>query len=165
MGKLFGCATTDWVHSFTIVCGAQRLDRCVFALFWQGLRNASSKIGSRNKGYSQDAMVSSRVLHCHESAHAVAYENNACGIKTHYLRDGWGAQITDCGSRVLDAMRIGEVSSRAPGTSVVEVEDIPPGTANILCQIEIALVTRKPMQQYHRWMRTGACGDVDERIE
>jgi len=39
------------------------------------------------------------------------------------------------------------------------------GTANILRQIEIALVTGKPMQQHHRRMRPRSCRDVDERVE
>ncbi len=165
MGKLFGRAATDWVHSFAIICGAQRHNRCVFALLWQGLRNASSKIGSRDKTYSQDATVSGRLLDRHESAHAVAYENNAGRIKPQYLRHFRRAQIIDCRSRILDGMREGEVPGRTPGTSVVEVEDIPSGTANILRQIEIALVTGKPMQQHHRRMRPRSCRDVDERVE
>ena len=86
MGKLFGRAATDWVHSFTIICSAQRHNRCVFAPGRQGLRNTSSKIGGRDKTYSQDAAVSGRVFDCHESAHAVTYENNARRIKPHYLR-------------------------------------------------------------------------------
>src|ERR1700677_1264635 len=62
-------------------------------------------------------------------------------------------------------MREGEVSGRAPGAPVVEVENIPPRTANILGQIEIALVAGKPVKQHYHWMRTGARGDIDERVE
>ena len=165
MGKLFRRRATDGVHSFTIVGRAQCLDRCVLALLGQGQRNTSSKIGSRNKTYSQDAMISSRILHRHESAHAVSDENNARRIKAQYLRHDRRAQIIDRCSRVFDAMGEGEVSRRSPGTPVVEVENIPSGAANILGQIEIALVTRKPMQQHHHWMRTSACSDIDKRVE
>ena len=30
---------------------------------------------------------------------------------------------------------------------------------------KIALITGKPMQQYHRRMRPRSCSDIDERVE
>jgi hypothetical protein len=62
-------------------------------------------------------------------------------------------------------MSEGEVAGRTPRTPVVEVENIPSGTANILGQIKIALVPREPVQQHHRRMRPRACGDINKRVE
>ena len=66
---------------------------------------------------------------------------------------------------VFDAMREREISRRTPGAAVVEVENIPSGAADILCQIQISFVTGKTVQQDHRRMRAGARGDIHECIQ
>jgi hypothetical protein len=58
-----------------------------------------------------------------------------------------------------------ELSGRTPGAPVVKVKNIPSCAANILGQIEVALVTGEAMKQYNCGMRTCTRSNIDERVE
>ena len=62
-------------------------------------------------------------------------------------------------------MRKREVSGRTPGAPVVEIENIPTGAANLLGQIQIALVPGKSVQQHHHRMRTRSSSHIDEGVQ
>ena len=105
------------------------------------------------------------ILHCHKSAHAVPNENDAGRVQAQGPGHGGGTYVIDRGCCVLDAVGERELSRRTPGSPVVKIKDIPSCAANILSEIEVALVPGESMKQYGYGMWTCTRSNVDEGVE
>ncbi len=75
------------------------------------------------------------------------------------------AHVGDGRLRVFDAVRKREVARRTPRAAIVEIQNIPAGSANRLREIKILLIARIAVQKNYDGMRPGPGGDIDDGIE
>jgi len=100
-----------------------------------------------------------------EAAHAVAHERHASARDAVWLRESLRAQQHHRRPHVLERVDEGEVALAPPGAPVVEEQHGPAGPPHRLGQVEVALVSRKAVQEHGGGMGSGTLGRVQDGVE
>jgi hypothetical protein len=129
------------------------------------LHFVDAHVGCGDQADSFDRRVLRADVAGHESAHAVADEDDVGGIGAELARVGGVAQVSDGGLRVFDGVGEGEVAGRAPGAAVVEVDDVPAIAADGLREVEIFFIAGEAVKKDDDRVWACSLGDVGEGVE
>ena len=116
--------------------------------------------GRQNDGLFNTRLLSQR-LERHPAAHAVPEQRQARRINVQGL--GLLLAKSHGAGHVLHAVGKGKVTLTAPRAAVVEIKHVPTRAAHTLGYVEVALVTRKAVQQNQRGVGLRARRRVHER--
>ena len=165
VGERLGGGAGEGRHAFRGQMSGEAFDGCVVLVGGEGLQAADAEVGCGDGGDGFDGGIVCAGLERHESAHAVAYEDDALWIRAKSGRICGIAEEGDGGVRVLDGVGEGKVAGRSPGAAVVEVKDVPAVAADGLGEVEITLVAREAVEKDDSGVWACSRGDIDEAVE
>ena len=150
-GQSFGRASGEGRHAFGSEVGGEAGGGFLFLRGCQGLHlgldGVDAHVGRGDEADGFDGWILRGGVSGHESAHAVADEDDVGGVGAELFRVGGIAQVGDGGLGVFDGVGEGEVAGRTPGAAIVEVDDVPAVAANGLGEVEILFVAGEAVEK------------------
>lgn len=158
-------ASGEWRKAFFRESFRDGIDGVAPVVGRERLYLVDGHVGGGDKADGLDVGVLRAGIASHESAHAVADEDDLFGIGTEAGGVCGVAEVGDGRLYVFDGVSKREIAWGSPAPAVVEEEHVVSSAAKGLSEIKIFLVTGKAMKQDDGGMRGRSSRDIDEGVE